>query len=832
MRDLRFACRRLAAAPVFTLFSVATLAIGIGVTTTAYSFLYALIWRGTPVSNPERIVDLTQGALYTSAFSRAEFRELAGQSKAFSSVAASTTFSGGLAGAGSAALVNGAGVTGHYFQTLGLRPLSGRTLLPADDSHDAAPVAVLSETLWRQQFRADPEVLGTSVRMAGLTYEVVGVMPAAASRWRPRSRHIDVWVPLKRAPSAGSLVPSEWLQRDNYRVLDIVARLAPGQTLESANAELSVLAERFEAISPLDAEANQRRRVWADSPFVQRRATVTENEVAIIILALPALVLLIACTNLANLALSRGGSRRHEIAVRRAIGAPRWRLVREQLIEGVVVAVSGGLVGLLLTQILITTVQTAIHGSFGDWAELRIDARVEPAVLVAVGVAAALALVVSSLVPALQLTRSRQVKNALADDSGISTTPRWRGRSNLIALQVAASVGLFLIAALLVRGIFALQTASSRIELDRVVVASVPFGVQTGDATATRARIERAVQALGDTPGVNAVALASLMDSGRTRSWLINDFAVTAPDSVFGPDGDGGIVPDTAVASTRYFDLVGRRLRYGRLFEDRDDAAAAPVAIVDESLARKTTGVANAVGRQILLRRRIDRSGVYIRRPDVGLVTIVGVLEDIPDRQGRDNDVMFLPFAQQFDGNISLLVRGASTDLRALAASVRDAIHRVDPDLAIGYVGRADVAMQAGPAMALGLLTTGAFVLATIALVLSMAGLYGVLSHVVSRRTREMGLRMALGADAGRILRMVLYDGFRPVLEGAAIGLGAAAIIRLWMQQYFSRVTATAIDPLALALGLGPLVIAAAIACYLPARRAAKVDPNVALREL
>ena len=829
MRDFKFAVRRLAAAPVFTLFSIATLAIGIGVTTAVYSFLYALLWRAPAVPDPDAVVFVTQRAGYASYFSIPEFRDLADQQTSFTNVAAWKTFASALSGNGRSRLIHGEGVSGHYFQVLGLRAIAGRTLLASDDRPNAPAVALLSESVWRAQFSGDPGVVGTVVRMGGRPYEVVGVMAADASRWQRRARPAEVWIPVATLPRVGFEVSRDTAARD-FRALNVVARLRPGVSTAAADAELAVIGSRLEALSRLDTRLNQARRVWV-APALTAGRSPTEGEVGRLMLALPVLVLLIACTNVANLVLSRGVSRRHEMAVRRAMGASRWRLIREQLVEGSVIACGGALFAILLAKGLIAAVLAAIEASFGEWAELRVDARLEPAVLVAVAVAALLALIVSSLVPALQLTKSASVRTALASDTPAAALPRWRGRSNLIALQVAASVGLFLIAALFVRGIISLQVEESRLHLDRVAIASVPFSLQQDDEQTTRAKIDRVLETVGATPGVEAVAVTSVIDGLSVAAGLVG-VTVTSLDKPFVAQANEGLSAQSAVATPRLFDVLGRTIRYGRGFDDRDDAASAPVVVVDESLARKLTGVADAAGREIFLRRRISRAGVLLRDAEVERVTIAGVLADVPSNRGRDDDVLYLPFAQQFDANVSILARGDSPDVTPVTAALRSAIREADPDVAIGYAGRADVVMRFGPAVILGLLTIGALALATVALVLSMAGLYGVLSHVVARRTRELGVRMALGAGTDRIVRLIMRDGLRPVLEGAFIGLGSAAMIRLWLQPYFSSMTVTAVDPLAFVIGLGPLVVAAAIACYVPARRAAKVDPNVALREL
>ena len=785
MRDLKFAWRRLAQAPLFTLFSVATLALGIGVTTAAYSVLYPLLWRPPASPNPAEVVTISQKAGYSSYFSLPEFRELAAQQASFASLAAWYRVSTSLSGYGTARLVRGEAVTGQFFQVLGIEPVLGRTLQPDDDRPDAPAVVVLSESTWQTQFAADREVLGQSVRMAGHVLQIVGVMPPPASRWQRRSAPVDFWVPLDKAPQVG-FAAGVSIDARAYRVLNVVARLRPSRSVESTDPELGTIAKRFEAIERLDTQLNQERRIWAAAAFAPATSQ-TEIEVGRIVLALPLLVLLIASTNLANLALSRGASRRHEFAVRRALGGSRLGIVREQLVEGLLVATAGGAAGVLVAKTLIVWLTATIERTFGMWAEFRIDARLEPAAILAAALAATLAFIVATLVPALQLTRS-SVRSALASDTPAGAMPRWRGRSNLIALQVSASVGLFLIAALFVRGILSLELEESRVELDRVAMVSIPMGVQDADELSVRRKIDEIVAAVRRAPGVDRVAVASQIAGGREGSTLLR-MAVTAPEKPFVARLYDGVGVNTSVATPELFAIRGLKLKCGRLFDATDDAASRPVAMIDESVARKVFGTVEAHGRELLVSRSIDRHGHYLREVDVERVLIIGVLEDVPDSRGRAQDLLYVPFAQQFDPNISILARGRDADVTPAVGALRAAVHEVDPDLAIGFAGRADVALRFGPAMFLGLLATGAFSLAGLALVLSMAGLYGVLSHVVARRTRELGLRIALGANSPRIIRLILRDGFRPVLEGAFVGLASAFLIRMAMQPYFSEAT-------------------------------------------
>jgi putative ABC transport system permease protein len=532
-------------------------------------------------------------------------------------------------------------------------------------------------------------------------------------------------------------------------------------------------------------------------------------------------VLLIACTNLANLVLSRGASRRHEFAVRRALGAGRARLIREQLVEGAAIALSGGALGVVVTDRLMTLVATVVRDTFPGIPHLAaFQPTLSIEVLIAAGGFALLAFLVSSLVPAVQLTRVSD-RAVLSSDTGAGALPRWRGRSNLIALQVAASVCLYLVTALGVTLLTTEFSVTERPGLGRAAVVEVPFHDQQRDEGRIRSIADRVVDDLRRAPGVTMSAVGSIQDR-------MDHVALTLPGAVSRPGVPTGESTYLSVATPELLRVTGVPIVQGREFTDRDGAGSPPVIIVSRGLAGKLFGTADPIGRHV-----IATSPVWLPGESTTF-TVVGVVADqVSDTSyDRINRVSYVPFAQRFTSELAFFATGPGDDLGPIVGHLRSAIQRADPDIAVGFAGRADRAgMRWMVAAGARLATIMSGSLATIAIVLAMAGLFGVLSHVVSRRTRELGVRIALGADRGRIVRLILKDGFRPVVEGLCIGLGAAALIRISLRALFEE-PITAFDPIAFALGAGPIVIAAAIACYLPARRAAKVDPNVALRDV
>jgi putative ABC transport system permease protein len=449
---------------------------------------------------------------------------------------------------------------------------------------------------------------------------------------------------------------------------------------------------------------------------------------------------------------------------------------------------------------------------------VRLEGRLEPPVLAATGVAMLIALAVSGVVPALRLTRGN-LQRFLSVEAAAGFM-RWRGRSNLIALQVAVSAALFLLAAMAVRTLPAMRQAPGPgRHLDRAAIVEVPFRWQLPDVQRVQLTVDSALEEAARTqPGLQVAAVVGLASSKGA--------AVTTPDRLAKSQSH---FVQVVTGTPGVFDVLDLPFVAGRPFDDRDTAGAVPVAVVNQALARTLFGQpATAVERDIVIR---DYTGRVAVSEDLQPLTVIGVvLDSTLDRQGRPEAVMYRPLSQAPDPDVAFLARSASLDAAALVRVLRTAVRRTDPDIAIRYAGSAQVRFQT-QAMAVSLATGVIASLAAIALVLAMAGLYGVLSHVVYHRTREIGVRVALGASAGRIVRLVVRDGLRPVAEGLFIGFGAAFVIRAFVQTTLSQ-PISAFDPIATLAAVIPLLVAAAIACYVPARRASRVDPNVALREM
>ena len=830
LHDVGLALRRLAKAPLFSVFSILTLALGAGITTTAYSILYGLLWRDPAVIDPPRLLALARPIAW------ADYRDLRAQQTTFGAVAAHAEFSTALTARDTVELVRGEAVSGNYFQALGLTAPMGRLLQPSDDEPGAPAVMVLSSGLWRSQFGADPGVVGTSVRLARRVFEIVGVAPARFSGTDiVTMRPVGAWITLETARAAAPDLGPPYVRGFNPASRDagwltVLGRLAPGRTRLDAEADTAAIARRLDASAPLrlppgigTVNTREPTRDWTLRPALDRARLADTTEVARVMLAVPALVLLVACTNLANLVLSRGLLRRSEQSIQQALGASRWRLMRAPLVESGLVALLGGIGCTLVTWALLRWTATAFERTFGSVTPVRLEGRLEPQVLAATGVAMLIALAVSGILPALRLTRGN-LQRFLSTDVVSTGLMRWRGRSNLIALQVAVSVALFLLAVLAVRTVPALRQAPGPgRDLDRAAVVEVPFRWQLPDLQRMRLTVYSVLDLTARTPGLQAAAVAGLMSP--------KGVTVATPERPSSPLFPGDFA-EMIVGTTGVFDALDLPILSGRAFDDRDLPGTAAVAIVNQALARQLFGQAPAaVGREVLVRDYTGRVAVAPDNSDVETLTVVGVsMDSTLDRLGRPESVIYRPFAQAPDPDVAFVARSTSLDASALVSVIRTALRRTDPDIAMRYAGSAQALFQT-QAIAVSLATGVIATLGAIVLVLAAAGLYGVLSHVVYHRTREIGVRMALGATAGRIVALVVRDGVRPVAEGLFIGAGVAFAIRGLLQSSFSQ-PIPPLDPIAALAPVIPLLVAAAVACYLPARRASRVDPNVALREM
>ncbi len=834
VRDAAFAWRRLRSAPVFTAFAVVSLALGVGVTSAIFSAIQSMLWTPISVPDPDQVVVLVGATSYGGqptwrgpVVSRLDFDDARRAESTFSGLAATASQQPPMTGEGLSVVPTIETVSGSYFDTMRVAPSLGRVLVSSDDRPDAPAVAVLGYRFWQATFASDPNVVGRIVRIAGRPFEIVGVASASFGGLTSQlMRYTQVWVPLSAAasfaqPSASP--PSEETLR-NRPQLQVVGRLAPGRTVETASVELTAISTRLDQSWPLTRTLPNGNRVTFARSWTARSASDINGDAmsgqtsaTLIVVGLVALVLVVACTNLANLVLGRGTSRRHEFAVRRAMGASRWRLIREQLIESLLLAALGGVGAFVVMRALLTVLSIELPIAQGVFVTLA--PSLNSTVLVVAAIAMAVSLAIFGLAPALQLSRV-DVRTVLATEAS-TAAPRWKVRRHLISWQVGISAAFFMLAAFGAEVIVADAQHDSGVDVDRLALGLIDFRHAPFTEARARLAIDEILRQGRQQPAVEDVAVASNVPYGLALGSYLNTTTLDRPFS----SSERGNTFELIAGTPSIFHTLGVSIVRGRAFTEHDDADATPVVILAEEAARELFGGTDVVGRQVLSRRGFG-SGDTAVTP----ITIVGIARDTDTTRlfNRHGGLVYLPLAQHYEPFLVVVARAAK-DPAAVLPTLRRLVSQADQDLALTYSGT-------GPLLLASLFSLVRIVailaasLAALAMVLSMAGLYGVLTHLISRRTREIGIRVALGADADRIRRLVIGDGMRPVVGGLALGLFLGVMARLVIRAIY-RVPLGPMDAVAMGVAMLPLLASAWLASYLPARRASSVAPNIALRE-
>lgn len=835
--DVVYAARRLRANPGFTTFSILTLALGIGATSALYSVIYSTILKPLNVPGLDRLVNIyhadpMSGSPAFWTMSLPDFVDLRRTQTVFSGIAAHAPFWQIVIAHGVGEKARGETVSGDYFAVLGIQPAAGRLLQPADDRPGASDVAVIDERMWRRRFDARPDITGQTISMAGRAFEIVGVAPAGFHGVVvPNIAPTEVWVPLRAAGlvAARSAENAGDLAEDReQRWLLVQGRLAPGRTLGQAQAALRVIGRQLDETFPIgrDLPSNLRSPPYVSRPWVALSAAdrlVTEQadpgmlRMARLTMVAVTLVLLVACTNLANLTLARGVSRRRDLAVRLALGASRWQVVREQLVESAMISALGALATLAAARVLM------VYGSnitirLGAWVTLDVTPTLDLPVALVGGGATLLALIVFGLVPALQLTAGdASLVGGVSGADGAGT--RWRGRRLLIASQVAVSVALVAIASLCARHVVTAASRDTGLDLERLALVRFDFGAQGWSETRARRAVERIADEARRQHGADAVAIVS----GLPLYELRRSVNFTTPDRPFAPKYYGqGLM--WIAASPPVFNTLGVRLVAGRSFDERDTAGSAAVVVLSERAARGLFDTTSIVGRQVLCRRRMSGK----RADTVDTLTVIGIASDTGGSgDGLREGTAYAPFSQNYTPFLTIAAR-TSNDAKAAVAGLENLTHRLEPELGIIDAGTG-MALSGVESLAFEIMGALSGLLGVLAMALAMAGLYGVLSYVVAQRTHEIGVRVALGASTRQIMRLIVADGVRPVVEGLVVGFVIADLAEMAMRPALAK-PLPAIDATLMVLVPLPFLIAALVACYLPSRRAAAVDPNVALR--
>ena len=811
IQDLRFAFRSLAARPAFAAIAILTLALGIGATTAIFSVVHAVLLRPLEYPQAERLVHLRgfeKDKGTPDNLSPADFLDFERDNTVFSRIGANgwvglMTIAGGT---GEAERVGGVLVTEGFFPTLGVQPSRGRLFLPDEDRPGAPLVAMVSDGLWRRRFGADPGIVGSSITVNATPVTVIGVLPATF-------RHVEI-NPERPADLFMLHRFNRAAANRGGHFIRAVARLKDGVGLEPASAELDAIAARLEQEYP---RSNVNQGVVV-TPLLE--AIVGESRPVLLLLsAAVAFVLLVACANVANLLLARGSGRLKELALRAAIGAGRGRLIRQMLTESAALSLLGGVGGVLLAFWATRALSTLATAGLPRADQIGLD----PTVLAFAMAAALVTSVVFGLIPAWQLS-GRDLNESLKEGGKQHGAAVGRGpRELLIVAEVALSIVLLVGAGLLVRSLWELQHVNPGFRADNVLSMEVSLPTaryEEGEQMPFYQRLEDRIRTLAGVADVGAINILPLSQNYDSQGIQVEDHPK--------PEGQGE-APQVRSITPEYFRAMGIPILRGREFDAHDADDAPLVVIVSRSMAaRYWPGEADVIGKRVT-----HNSGIPRDRQQVvggpGSRVVVGVVDDVK-HLGLDEagvPMMYEPHTQQPSYHTMRLVIRADADAAAMTRLVREELNQMDNSVPLSQVITLSAAIRhsvAAPRLRATLFT----LFALLALALAAIGVYGVVSYLVSQRTQEIGVRLALGASARDVLGMLMRDAMRPVTLGIALGItGAIALTRVLAAMLFG-VSAT--DAATYVVACAVLAGAAMIASIVPARRALKVDAIAAIR--
>jgi putative ABC transport system permease protein len=812
LQDVRYGVRMLMKRPGFTFVAVLALALGIGANTAIFSVVNAVLLRPLPFKEPERLVMVWGSApqlgfdvLPATAAESLDWRE---QNKVFDQVAAFKSWAWTMTGTGGPEQIWGARVNANLFPALGVKPILGRTFLPEEDRVGGNKVVVMGQGLWQRSFGSDPSIIGRTIELSGQSYTVVGIMPQgfkfpggenmlSGLQFSPKT---EMWEPL-------ALTDKELSERGTHN-LAVIARLKAGATFAQAQAEMSSIALHLSEQYP-----KFNKGIGIKLVPLHEQVVGDVRPALLILLGTVGFVLLIACANVANLLLARAASRSREIAIRTALGASRLRVVRQLLTESVLLALVGGFCGLLLALWGIDALGAFIPENIPRAGEIGVDGRMLGFTLVI----SLLTGLIFGLAPALQASRSDVNESLKEGARGASAgLGRNRFRSLLVIAEVALALMLLIGAGLLMRSFQRLQQVDPGFDAKNVLAMEIvlPF-VAPSNYTKPEQQAEffhQAVERTSALPGVQAAALVSSLPlSGAFES---TDLVIEGQPPP--PDGEGPQA-DYTMVSADYFRAMSIPLMKGRAFTERDRKDSPQVLIVNDALAHRYWPGEDVIGKRLTIG--------FEKTPR----EIVGIVGDVKQTSldAETPLAVYLPYQQFPYPGMTMVVR-TSTDTSSITAAVRREVQTIDRNVPVSNIRSMEQVISTSVSQRRFSMTLlGIFAL--VALLLSAVGIYGVMAYSVSERLHEIGIRIALGARSRDILKMVLGQGMILTLIGIAVGLiGALALTRL-MSSLIYGVTAT--DPLTFAGVALTLGIVALLACYIPARRATRVDPMEALRD-
>lgn len=804
LQDLKFGWRMLAANPGFTAVAIIALALGIGANTAIFSVVNAVALRPLPIHQPDRVVAIhekyTQIGLASIGVSAPDFADISRLTNILQNTAVLTSQNFNLTGAGRPERVNGFLVTNGFFSLMGVKPLLGRWFLPSEDQPGADHEAVLSDGLWKGVFGADPHVVGKDITLDGENYTVVGVMPASFDL---PNMTPDLWAPLALTPA--QLDP---VKQRSHQWLSMVARLRPGVTLAQAQTALNSVASRLMREYPNYFPPHIGYGMNAVPLFSDLIGST--GKFLFVLLTAVGFVLLIACSNVANLMLARATARSREMAVRAALGAGRLRIVRQLLTESVLLAVIGGAIGLFLAVWGVELLKTVGPNNVPRLNEASVDGHV----LAFTAIASLIAGVLFGLAPALDASKTN-LHETLKEGgrSGSAGAGRQRLRSLLVIGEVALTLVLLVGCFLMIESFNHLLDVNPGFD---------PHNVLTLQITLPATQYSKPAQMTGfyNTLLDRVSHLPGVKSAGAVDVLPFNQFGNSGTFFIEGePPRAGEILPHADVRRIMpgLFSTLRVPLKQGRVFTDGDTASSPHVAIIDDVLAREYWPNEDPIGHRVAMASSTPE-----------WYTVVGIVGNVRNRgfSAPRKGVLYFPLAQWPKPHMSLVIRTASNP-DAVAGAVRQAVASIDRQQPVYSVKTMEqYVSESVTDQRLAVYLLAAF--AALALILAAVGIYGVISYSVSQRTHEIGVRAALGAQQGDILRMVLRQGLWLALLGAGAGIVAALGLTQLMASILYGVKPY--DPLAFVVVAPTLIAVALFACYLPARRATKVDPTIALR--
>ena len=800
LQDLRYGFRMMLKSPGVTAIAIGTLALGIGINTAVFSLVEVLMFRPFPYPHAERLVQIWENNLPKgwdeSSVAAANFHDWQSESRSFEAMALYVSENFALTGGGDPERVSGMAGSANLLDLLGVQPILGRGFLPQEDQPGANPVAVISHELWKQRFGGAKDLLGQKIVLDGKPRTVIGVMPPRFSfLYHPA----QIWTPLVLDPAN--------LERDGHGYF-AMGRLRSGVSLEQARSELNTIARRLEKQYP---KTNTGWGVFLNPAREEVFGSDLPTALLSIFLSV-FFVLLIGCANVANLLLARAASREREISIRRAMGAGRARLIRQMLTESVLLSLCGGIIGILVAVWGVDILKAIAPATIPRMDEVGVNGT---ALLFSLALSVTTG-ILFGLAPALQRRRSHLMGSLQESGRGSTGVARHRLLKSLVVSEVALAVVLLAAAGLMIRSVQKIYSVDPGFKTQRLFTARIALPETRYPEKAARATFfEQTLDQVRSAPGVRAASLVSTLPLGGWNSWTDVVFE-GRPTPAEGEENTAG----TLTVGSGYFETLGIPLRKGRGFTDRDTLGASPVVVINQTMARRYWRAGeDPIG------RRIRRASAP---PDSPWVTIVGIAADVRHQNLEDppRPEVYWPQAQQAALELTLVAR-TSADPLAMAETIRRQVWKVDKELPLFDIRTMDEVIErrtAGP-RSLAQVMGGP---AAIALLMAALGLYGVLAFSVGERTNEIGIRMALGARSGDILKLVLRQGVILLSTGLVVGLaGALAVTRL-LSSLLSGLSAS--DPVTY-ISVGLLLCAVALlACYLPARRASRVDPMVALR--